>query len=203
MVDPTESSPKQSTVTAAPVTGGAFHRLDRQLVAAQAASMATAGRVCDACWADSPRRPSAAETREWQHAFAALLEGCGIGARDRVPAHWAEPQRRQPMPECSLWPGPRRQGAMSSASSTGGTWWNWPAGSGPPPFSHLCSLATRGQRSRTASRPLAEASGGGPDRTRQRSPDTALVARFGRRALHQRRLETAGDGGVRSGRQGG
>jgi len=50
------------------------------------------------CWADGPQLPSASGAPEWQHAFAALLDRwqTALGATDRVPVNWADPQRRRP-----------------------------------------------------------------------------------------------------------
>jgi hypothetical protein len=46
------------------------------------------------CWADTPQLGD----REWQMAFAALLDRwqAALGATGRVPANWAEPRRRRP-----------------------------------------------------------------------------------------------------------
>jgi hypothetical protein len=46
------------------------------------------------CWADVPQLGA----RDWQRALAALLDRwqTALGATDRIPANWAEPQRRRP-----------------------------------------------------------------------------------------------------------
>ena len=80
------------------VIGSAFHRLDRELVAARLLQWLRPNGCVALCWADGPQLPSASGAREWQHAFAALLDRwqTALGATDRVPVNWAEPQRRRP-----------------------------------------------------------------------------------------------------------
>lgn len=80
------------------VVGSAFHRLDRDLVAARLLHWLRPGGWVALCWADSPHLPAASGDREWQLAFAVLLDRwqTALGATDRVPANWAEPQRRRP-----------------------------------------------------------------------------------------------------------
>jgi ubiquinone/menaquinone biosynthesis C-methylase UbiE len=79
------------------VIGSAFHRLDRELVAARLLRWLRPNGCVALCWADGPQLP-ASGAREWQHAFAALLDRwqTALGATDRVPVNWAEPQRRRP-----------------------------------------------------------------------------------------------------------
>ena len=80
------------------VVGCAFHRLDREAVAARLLQWLRPGGFVALCWADSPQLPSASGAQEWQHAFAALLNRwqTALGAGNRVPVNWAEPQRRRP-----------------------------------------------------------------------------------------------------------
>ncbi|HJZ04014.1 MAG TPA: class I SAM-dependent methyltransferase [Streptosporangiaceae bacterium] len=76
------------------VIGSAFHRLDRDLVAARLPYWLRPGGWAALCWADVPQLGD----REWQRALAALLDRwqTGLGATGRVPANWTEPQRRRP-----------------------------------------------------------------------------------------------------------
>lgn len=76
------------------VIGNAFHRLDRDLVAARLLRWLRPGGYVALCWADVPHLGA----RQWQRALAALLDRwrTALGATGRVPAHWAEPQRRRP-----------------------------------------------------------------------------------------------------------
>src|SRR5580693_4521093 len=76
------------------VIGSAFHRLDRDLVAARLPYWLRPGGWAALCWADVPQLGD----REWQRALAALLDRWQtvLGATGRAPANWAEPQRRRP-----------------------------------------------------------------------------------------------------------
>jgi ubiquinone/menaquinone biosynthesis C-methylase UbiE len=80
------------------VIGSAFHRLDRELVAVRLLRWLRPNGCVALCWVDGPQLPSAMGARKWQHAFAALLGRwqTALGAADRVPVNWAEPQRRRP-----------------------------------------------------------------------------------------------------------
>ncbi len=80
------------------VIGSAFHRLDRELVAARLLQWLRPAGCVALCWSDGPQLPPASGAREWQHAFAALLDRwqAALGATDRVPVDWAAPQRRRP-----------------------------------------------------------------------------------------------------------
>jgi ubiquinone/menaquinone biosynthesis C-methylase UbiE len=76
------------------VIGNAFHRLDRDLVAARLLRWLRPGGCVALCWSDAPQLGD----WEWQRALAALLDRwrAALGATGRVPANWAEPQRRRP-----------------------------------------------------------------------------------------------------------
>jgi ubiquinone/menaquinone biosynthesis C-methylase UbiE len=76
------------------VIGNAFHRLDRDLVAARLLRWLRPGGCVALCWSHGPHQGD----REWQRALAALLGRwqAALGATGRVPANWAEPQRRRP-----------------------------------------------------------------------------------------------------------
>lgn len=76
------------------VIGSAFHRLDRDLVAARLLHWLRPGGCVALCWADVPHLGD----RDWQGALAALLDRwqTALGATDRIPANWAKPQRRRP-----------------------------------------------------------------------------------------------------------
>ncbi len=80
------------------VIGSAFHRLDRDLVAARLFQWLRPGGFVALCWGDGPQLPSASGAREWQRVFAAVLDRwqAALGASDRIPADWAEPQQRRP-----------------------------------------------------------------------------------------------------------
>ena len=113
-----------------PVIGNAFHRLDRDLVAARLLYWLQPGGCVALCWANTPQLGD----RQWQMALAAPLGRwqAALSATDRVPANWAEPRRRRPDAQVCPRPGSRRPGAASSPSSTCGAWPNWPVTSGPP-----------------------------------------------------------------------
>jgi SAM-dependent methyltransferase len=76
------------------VIGSAFHRLDRDVVAASLLRWLQPGGYVALCWADAPQLGD----RVWQRAFAALLDRwqTALDAIGRVPPNWAEPQRRRP-----------------------------------------------------------------------------------------------------------
>lgn len=76
------------------VIGSAFHRLDRDLVAARLFRWLQPGGSVALCWADVPHVGG----EQWQRALAATLDRWqeALGASDRIPANWDEPQR--------LWP---------------------------------------------------------------------------------------------------
>ncbi len=76
------------------VIGSAFHRLDRDPVAARLLQWLRPDGCVALCWADGPQLGD----REWQHVLAALCDRwqTALGATERVPANWAEPQRRRP-----------------------------------------------------------------------------------------------------------
>ena len=76
------------------VIGNAFHRLDRDLVAARLASWVQPGGHVALCWSNGPRSGG----EPWQRAFNDALDRWQeqLGVTDRVPANWAEPQRQRP-----------------------------------------------------------------------------------------------------------
>jgi ubiquinone/menaquinone biosynthesis C-methylase UbiE len=76
------------------VIGNAFHRLDRDLVAARLLGWLRPGGCVAVCWSDVPHLG----VEEWQRALAATLDRwvAALGAADRVPANWDEPQRLRP-----------------------------------------------------------------------------------------------------------
>jgi SAM-dependent methyltransferase len=76
------------------VIGNAFHRLRRDLVAGRLLGWLSPGGCVALCWSDAPQ----AGNEEWQRAFADLLGKWRtmLGAEDRIPANWEEPQRRRP-----------------------------------------------------------------------------------------------------------
>lgn len=76
------------------VIGNAFHRLDRDLVAARLLRWLRPGGCVALCWSDAPHLGG----EEWQRALVATLDRwvAALGAADRVPANWDEPQRLRP-----------------------------------------------------------------------------------------------------------
>jgi SAM-dependent methyltransferase len=76
------------------VIGNAFHRLDRDLVAARLLRWLEPGGCVALCWSHGPE----AGDEPWQQALAALLRRWRetLGAGHRVPANWDEPRRRWP-----------------------------------------------------------------------------------------------------------
>jgi SAM-dependent methyltransferase len=133
------------------VIGNAFHRLDRDLVAARLLHWLQPGGCVALCWSDAPHLGD----REWQRALAALLGRwqAALGATGRVPANWAEPQRRRP----------DAQVLSEAGFETAGHWefpvehrWSLAELAGyvrSTSFLPPRSSATRGPRSTTTSRP--------------------------------------------------
>jgi len=76
------------------VIGNAFHRLDRDLVAARLFRWLRPGGSVALCWSNGPHQGG----EPWQRALAATLDRrrAALGAADRVPANWDEPRRRRP-----------------------------------------------------------------------------------------------------------
>ena len=76
------------------VIGNAFHRLDRDLVAARLARWLRPGGCVALCWSFGPNEGG----EQWQRALAATLGKwrAALGAADRVPANWDEPRRVRP-----------------------------------------------------------------------------------------------------------
>jgi SAM-dependent methyltransferase len=74
--------------------GNAFHRLDRDLVAARLMHWLRPGGCVALCWSNGPFQGD----RPWQRALAETLDrwGSELGVEDRVPANWDEPRRRRP-----------------------------------------------------------------------------------------------------------
>jgi SAM-dependent methyltransferase len=74
------------------VIGNAFHRLDRDLVAARLLRWLRPGGYVALCWSNGPFQGS----EQWQRALAAFLDRwrAALGVEDRVPANWDEPRRR-------------------------------------------------------------------------------------------------------------
>jgi SAM-dependent methyltransferase len=79
------------------VIGAAFHRLDRDLVAARLFRWLQPGGSVALCWADVPHLGG----EQWQRVLAATVDRWreALGAADRVPANWDEPQRLRPDPQ--------------------------------------------------------------------------------------------------------
>lgn len=76
------------------VIGNAFHRLDRDLVAARLLGWLRPGGCVALCWSDGPHQGG----EQWQRALAATLDRwrAALGAEDRVPVNWDEPRRLRP-----------------------------------------------------------------------------------------------------------
>jgi SAM-dependent methyltransferase len=76
------------------VIGNAFHRLDRDLIAARLLRWLRPGGCVALCWSNGPFQGG----EQWQRALAAFLDRwrAALGAEDRVPANWDEPRRRRP-----------------------------------------------------------------------------------------------------------
>jgi SAM-dependent methyltransferase len=76
------------------VIGNAFHRLNRDLVAARLSGWLRPGGHVALCWSSGPRE----RDQPWQRAFNAMVERWQeeLGAADRVPANWAGPSRQRP-----------------------------------------------------------------------------------------------------------
>jgi len=76
------------------VIGNAFHRLDRDLVAARLLGWLRPGGCVALCWSYGPHQGG----EEWQRALAATLDRwqAALGAEDRVPVNWDEPRRLRP-----------------------------------------------------------------------------------------------------------
>jgi SAM-dependent methyltransferase len=76
------------------VIGNAFHRLDRDLVAARLFHWLQPGGSVALCWSNGPHQGG----EQWQRALAATLDRWrdALGAADRVPANWDEPRRLRP-----------------------------------------------------------------------------------------------------------
>lgn len=76
------------------VIGNAFHRLDRDLVAARLFRWLRPGGSVALCWSNGPHQGG----EQWQQALAATLDRwrAALGATDRVPANWDEPRRLRP-----------------------------------------------------------------------------------------------------------
>jgi SAM-dependent methyltransferase len=74
--------------------GNAFHRLDRDLVAARLFRWLRPGGCVALCWSHGPYQGG----EQWQRALAAALDSwrAALGAEDRVPANWDEPRRLRP-----------------------------------------------------------------------------------------------------------
>jgi SAM-dependent methyltransferase len=79
------------------VIGNAFHRLDRDGVAALVRRWLKPGGSLALCWSSGP----AAGPADWQQALAAALDEwtVALGAADRVPADWDRGQRLRPDPQ--------------------------------------------------------------------------------------------------------
>lgn len=76
------------------VIGNAFHRLDRDLVAARILGWLKPGGHLALCWSSSPWKGA----EDWQQVFSATVDKWQekLGAADRVPAGWNLPRERRP-----------------------------------------------------------------------------------------------------------
>jgi SAM-dependent methyltransferase len=76
------------------VIGSAFHRLNRDVVAAQTLRWLEPGGYLALCWSSMPF----AGQEDWQRALAAILERwqAALGAKGRIPAGWDLPRQRRP-----------------------------------------------------------------------------------------------------------
>jgi SAM-dependent methyltransferase len=76
------------------VIGNAFHRVDRDPVAARLFRWIRPGGSVALCWSHGPHQGS----EQWQQALAATLDRWqgALGAADRVPPNWDEPRRLRP-----------------------------------------------------------------------------------------------------------
>jgi SAM-dependent methyltransferase len=76
------------------VIGNAFHRLNRDLVAAKILGWLKPAGYLALCWSPVPF----AGEEDWQRALAALLERWQVtlGAKGRIPAGWDLPRQRRP-----------------------------------------------------------------------------------------------------------
>jgi hypothetical protein len=76
------------------VIGSAFHRLNRDVVAAQTLRWLEPGGYLALCWSPMPFLGEEA----WQGVLAAMLERwrAALGAEDRIPAGWDLPRQRRP-----------------------------------------------------------------------------------------------------------
>jgi len=76
------------------VIGNAFHRLDRDLVAARLFRWLRPGGSVALCWSNGPHQGS----ERWQRALAATLDRwrAALSAAHRVPANWDWPRRLRP-----------------------------------------------------------------------------------------------------------
>ena len=76
------------------VIGNAFHRLDRDLVAARLFRWLRPGGCVALCWSLGPSQGG----EQWQQALAAAQDRwrAALDVEDRVPANWDEPRRLRP-----------------------------------------------------------------------------------------------------------
>jgi SAM-dependent methyltransferase len=76
------------------VTGNAFHRLNRDLVAGKTLRWLKPGGCLALCWSSQPFTGE----EDWQRALAAILERwrVALGAQSRIPAGWDLARQRRP-----------------------------------------------------------------------------------------------------------